>query len=315
MAEHYENGGRLTRYDYAPNPDDFERGQMPPSEVMDKINYDSESDSDETDDEYEYTIKKERFYRELFSKPLKKIRFAISTSDRDVSSYPNVEDCKILLNDSNNINEFDKVVGFNILAASIPVSYYNLNTLNKARVTGASVSGASNGFYNTSNLATITNITTHDIKTGKITYGADTSTIGATSLDKSIAKVLGLGINATGTLYTSRITIANDNTIMADIRGTGFFDIEISNIPSIACIHSNHSKNIVARVPITANRGEIVQYKAQDPDMSRNHFFPIKLTHLDIKILDEFGNTIGLNGVDYNLVCEAIILGDLPDNL
>ena len=77
MAEHYENGGRLTRYDYAPNPEDFERGQMVDSELLRKINYDSSSDSDETDDEYEYTLKKEKFYTQLFSKPLKKIRLNI----------------------------------------------------------------------------------------------------------------------------------------------------------------------------------------------------------------------------------------------
>ena len=309
MAEHYENGGRLTRYNYAPNPEDFERGQMVDPELLRKLNYDSSSDSDETDDEYEYTLKKEKFYTQLFSKPLKKIRFAISSSDRDVSSYPNVEDCKILLNGSNNINEFDKVVGFNILGASIPVSYYNINTANKAVASHSDITGASNGYYTSSDLTSLGVLSSHDSKTGKFTFGSTVTTTGITPSDKSIAKVLGLGIHTNGTQYTSA------TAVMSDIRGTGFFDIEISNIPSIACIHSNHSKNIVARVPVNAGRGEIVEYKAQDPDMSRNHFFPIKLTHLDIKVLDEFGNNLGMNGVDYNLICEAIILGDLPENL
>ena len=81
------------------------------------------------------------------------------------------------------------------------------------------------------------------------------------------------------------------------------------------CIHTNSSKNIVSRIPISGSLGDIVEYKAQDPDISINNFFPIKLTHLDIKVLDEFGNNIEMNSVDYNLICEVVILGDLPESL
>jgi hypothetical protein len=308
MAEHYDNGSRITRFEYAPNANDFESGQLNP-QLMNRLNYESDSNSESSDDEYEYAMKKEKYFKHLFSKPLKKIRFSVSSSDRVVSSYPKVEDCKILLNDSNNINEFTNAVGFNILSASVPRSYYNLNTSNKARVSGASVSGATDGFYTTIDLTAISNIDSYDDKTGKLTYGTATTTAGVTNLDKSIAKVLGLGINAGGTQYTSA------NPVMVDLRGTGFFDVEINNIPSIACIHSNHSKNIVSRIPITKDFGEIEEYKAQAPDISQNYFFPIKLTQLDIRILDEFGNLIGMNGVDYSLVCEMIVIGDLPDDI
>jgi len=309
MAEYFDNGGRLNRYEYAPDPEDFERGQMINPELLRQINYDSESNSEESDDEYEYIQKKEQFYKNFFYKPLKKIRFAISSSNRNVKIYPNVENCKILLNEDNNINEFRNVVGFNILAASIPVSYYNINTNNKARVSGADVSSASDGYYITSDLTGITNINSYDTKTGKFTFGTTTTTTGTTPLDKSIAKVLGLGISTNGTQYTS------DNTVMVDVRGTGYFDVEIMNIPSFVCIHTDYSKNIVSRIPILEGFGEIVQYKAQEPDISKNYFFPIKLTHLDIKIFDEFGNNIDMNSLDYSLICEAVLLGDLPEEL
>jgi len=305
MAEHYDNGGRLTKYEYAPDPDDFERGQMVNSDILRQVNYDSDSESDESDDAYEYTLKKEKFYKQLFSKPLKKIRFAISSSNRDIASYPNVEDCKILLNDTNNINEFDNVVGFNILSSTIAVSYYNINSINKSDLDTFSGGAVAAGYYTTATLPDITKITSHSKSTGKLTFD---NTPALTTTNKSLAKVLGLGYSSGN--YTSA------SPILTDIRGTGFFDIEISNIPSISCIHTNYSKNIVSRIPITSSSyGSIIQYKALDTDMSSNHFFPIKLTHLDIKVLDEFGNTIGMNGVDYNLVCEVIIMGDLPENL
>ena len=313
MAEYYDNGGRLTTYDYVPDPEDYENGKMVNYEQLKKINYDSEDSTETEDDEYEYLLKKEIYYKNIFSKPLKKIKIAISSSDRDVSVFPNVENCTILFNGTNNINEFNNVVGFNILSVSIPVSYYNINTDNKAKITGAAVSSASNGYYTTSDLTGITDINSYDEKTGKLTFGTETKTSGITTLDKSIAKVLGLGLHSGNTYYTSGSP--SDNTIMTDVRATAHLDIEIINIPSIVCISSNYSKNIVTRIPVSKSFGEIIEYKAETTQLSSNHFFPIKLTQLEIKILDEFGINVGMNGIDYSLVCEITILGDLPEDL
>ena len=76
MAENMDNGGRLIPYEYSGN------GQ-------EELNYnssDSESSSSDEEDAYEYTQRKEKFYRQLFNNPLKKIRFGVHSKDRVTGS-------------------------------------------------------------------------------------------------------------------------------------------------------------------------------------------------------------------------------------
>jgi len=314
MAENYSNGSRLTRYTYAPNPDDFESGQLNPS-LMNRINYESESSESSAEDAYEYTLKKEDYYKKLFTKPLKKVRFSISTSDRDRATYPDSHDCKIILNGSNNINEFNNVVGFNIIEACIPVSYYNINLVNRARLTSSGTTvlnliQALEGYYSVNNIKALHTNITYDSNTGKFTISGEVlSTLGDTSQDRSIAKVLGLGYDSVTKTYKSSIPL------ITDIRGTGFYDIEVGNIPSINCLHTNYSKNVIVRIPMTDNFSGIINYSADLMDLNSNNFYPIKLTHLDIRVLDEFGNAIDLNGLDFNITCEVTLLGDLPEDM
>ena len=314
MAENYSNGSRLTRYTYAPNPDDFESGQLNPS-LMNRINYESEDSESSEEDAYEYTLKKEEYYKKLFTKPLRKIRFSVSTSDRDRATYPNSHNCQIILNGSNNINEFNNVVGFNIIEASIPVTYYNINTFNRARLTssGTAVKNAIQavqGYYLVDEIAALHSNISYNSKTGKFTISGEVlETLGDTGQDRSIAKVLGLGYNSASKTYKS------DSAVVAEPRATGFYDIEVGNIPSINCIHTNYSKNIIARIPIIKSFTSIINYSADLTDLNYNNFFPIKLTHLDIRVLDEFGNVIDLNGLDFNITCEVTMLGDLPEDM
>jgi len=314
MAENYTNGSRLTRYTYAPNPDDFESGQLNPS-LMNRINYESEDSESSEEDAYEYTLKKEEYYKKLFIKPLKKIRFSVSTSDRDRATYPDSHDCQIILNGSNNIDEYNNVVGFNIIETCISVSYYNINLVNRARLTSSGTTvlnliQALEGYYSVNDIAGLHANISYNSKTGKFTISGEVlQTLGDTGQDRSIAKVLGLGYDSVSKTYKSSIPL------ITDIRGTGFYDIEVGNIPSINCLHTNYSKNVIARIPMTDNFSGIINYSADLMDLNCNNFFPIKLTHLDIRVLDEFGNIIDLNGLDFNITCEVTLLGDLPEDM
>ena len=314
MAENYTNGSRLTRYTYAPNPDDFESGQLNPS-LMNRINYESEDSESSEEDAYEYTLKKEEYYKKLFRKALKKIRFSVSTSDRDRKSYPNSHDCTIILNGSNNIDEYNNVVGFNIIEVCIPVSYYNINTINRARLTSSGTTvlnliQALEGYYSVNDIGGLHTNISYNSKTGKFTISGEVlQTLGDTGQDRSIAKILGLGYDSVSKTYKSSLPL------ITDIRGTGFYDIEVGNIPSINCLHTNYSKNVIARIPMTDNFSGIINYSADLMDLNCNNFFPIKLTHLDIRVLDEFGNVIDLNGLDFNVTCEVTMLGDLPEDM
>jgi hypothetical protein len=65
---------------------------------------------------------------------------------------------------------------------------------------------------------------------------------------------------------------------------------------------------------VDSSHGDVINYHSQTTDISTNHFFPIKLSKLSINILDEDGETIDINGVDYHMICEATVLGDLPED-
>jgi hypothetical protein len=326
MAENMDNGGRLIPYEYSG------KGQ-------EELNYnssDSESSSSSSSDEdaYEYTQRKEKFYRDLFNSPLKKIRFSVNSKNRKDKSDPTHE-CVIDLEEKN-IGLFNQVVGFNVISASIPHAFYTIDSNNNDKLIDAydyKLPSLDIGQYTGTTLATEMSAkfvshtqvgapggvrakidVTFNPKTGKF-YFSDT----ITTQNKSISKILGL-LYATHILGvplpdpTWIVVGATDAAHISDTRRTTCLDIEIEEIPSICCIHTDHSNNIVARIPLDSSHGDVINYHSQTTDISTNHFFPIKLSKLSINILDEDGETIDINGVDYHMICEATVLGDLPED-
>ena len=292
----------------------------PPGKIADINKYSDISELNETKEMNESTIpipterdiidikqqeqlieKKDKIYRNLFSSDTRKIIFSVSTSQRqDLTSNT---DLTIDLQDKG-IIDLKNVIGFNLVRASIPVSYYNINTNNKAKVSGADVASASNGYYTTSDLTGITNINSYDSKTGKFTFGTATSTTGTTALDKSIAKVLGLVAGAAGVTESANVV---------DVRASISFDLEILEIPSIVCYQSEFSNNIVSRLPINGSFGEIDNIVIYSSDKISEYFQPQRLTKLTMKILDEFGLTVDFNGKECYFIFEVVVLKNVPD--
>jgi len=310
-----DNGGRLIPYEYLGNG----------SGTLNYNSSGSESSSSSDEDAYEYTQRKEKFYKHLFNSPLKKIRFSVNSKNRKDTSDP-THSCVIDLEEKN-IGLFNQVVGFNVISASIPQSHYTITTdtispggqvnyLWKGigedgnAPGGGGLNAISPGIYTATELASEisgfnpANSTTYDGKTGKFTF---TNPVYVDSNNPSLAKILGLDPNGgpAGVLVSPH---------HIDMRRTSSFDIEIQEIPSICCIHTDHSNNIVARIPVDGSQGSILNYHSQTTDLSTNHFFPIKLSKLSINILDEDGELLNLNGTDYHMICEATVLGDLPED-
>jgi len=257
----------------------------------------TETDKVDLDLQRQLFEKKDKIYRNLFSSDIRKVIFSVSTSQK--ISGTNIIDIQ-----DKNIADLKNVIGLNLLRASIPISFYNINSSNKAKVTGAAVSGASDGYYNSTDLTDITDIDSYDDKTGKFTFGAATQIAGVTSLDKSIAKILGLvaGASAEGT-----------STNAADIRGTNFIDIDIEEIPSIVCNNTEYSKNVIARVPVEGYNGEVQNYIANSADIITEYFQPQRMTRLSIRLLDEFGLELDFNGLHSYFTFEAVVLKNVPD--
>ena len=267
----------------------------------------TETDKVDLDLQRQLFEKKDKIYRNLFSSDIRKVIFSVSTSQK--ISGTNIIDIK-----HKNIADLKNVIGFNLLRASIPLTYYNINSSNNDRLqntagTPASVTTLAVGYYNALDIIALapTNILSYNDNTMKFTFGTGDNgldTIGTTAADKSIAKVLGLVAG------TSKV---GEATNIVHIRGTNFIDIDIEEIPSIVCNHTEYSSNIIARVPIGGYHGEVQNYIANNADIITEYFQPQRMTRLSIKLLDEFGLELDFNGLHSYFTFEAVVLKNVPD--
>ena len=241
------------------------------------------------------TKKKDEIYRNLFSSDIRKVIFSVAATQNSSLTYDiNLQD--------KNIVSLKNLININIIKASIPLTYYNINSSNKSELDSFSGVTLSAGFYTTNTLPTINNITSHSDSTGKFTFNGT-----MTATNKSLAKVLGLGTS-------DNITYTSASPVISDVRGTSFVDIEIEEIPSIVCNHTEYSDNVISRIPFTSGVfGSIINYSANPANLIHENFYPISLTKLTINPLDEFGTKIDFNGVSCHFTFEAVILKNVPD--
>ena len=241
------------------------------------------------------TKKKDEIYRNLFSSDVRKVIFSVAVTQNDSLTYDiNLQ--------HKNIVSLKNLININIIKASIPLTYYNINSSNKSELDSFSGGTLSTGYYTTNTLPTINNITSHSDSTGKFTFNGT-----MTATNKSLAKVLGLGTS-------DNVTYTSASPVISDVRGTSFVDIEIEEIPSIVCNHTEYSDNVISRIPFTSGVfGSIINYSANPANLIHENFYPISLTKLTINPLDEFGTKIDFNGVSCHFTFEAVILKNVPD--
>ena len=78
-----------------------------------------------------------------------------------------------------------------------------------------------------------------------------------------------------------------------------------NSVISLVCGDNYVSDNIITVVPVTGNSNTIIYNNANDGiNKSREYFGPIKLTKLSIRILNQYGEAIDLNGYDYFIILE-----------
>jgi hypothetical protein len=270
--------------------------------------------------------KKTRIYRNIFSSDTRKILFSVNTLQRDSISTDPKGTYTIDLQ-SKNIVDLKNVISFNLVKALVPNVRYTINdsnfdkllhdsvalTLKKGVYTvhnigtcfqslGPKHSSASPTFsYNSNGLGTE--------KDGKFSWSGELKTSDTSAGSKSIARIFGLKYNSTSKIYTSTTTAA----FQADTRANHFFDIEVAEIPSIACYQTEHSKNIVARINVNSQFGGLDEYTTTDGTYIDEKFQPQRLNKITIRLLDEFGDVIDLSGVESYFTFEAVVLKNVPD--
>ena len=83
-------------------------------------------------------------------------------------------------------------------------------------------------------------------------------------------------------------------------KSTHFVDLVIPEIPLIACKKNSIGKNVIERIPLSSNSGNISIYKPNIEEyFSQNYFYPIKLDRVTIELYDESSNKL-FDTQDYN---------------
>ena len=88
-----------------------------------------------------------------------------------------------------------------------------------------------------------------------------------------------------------------------------YIDLVITEIPSIACKINNKGKEIISRIPFNADAGSLIYYRTPEHELqTSNYFYPIKLSQLTIELIDDQGNIYDCNNADNSFEFELTIL-------
>lgn len=120
-----------------------------------------------------------------------------------------------------------------------------------------------------------------------------------------------LGFDRAHPLYAD-----GDNTLLArsrftsnrlvDISTTDFVDIDIPEIPSVGLKMTTITRRLFARVPTARTRST---YVVPDRGMTRQHFHPINLEKITLRLYDQYGLPYENNNSDHTIELEVVSLG------
>jgi len=88
-----------------------------------------------------------------------------------------------------------------------------------------------------------------------------------------------------------------------------YVDLVIKEIPSIACKITSKGKEIIARLPFSTQPGSVIQYRAPEGELqTSDYFYPMKLNKLSIQLFDDHGGIYDSNNGDNSFEFELTII-------
>jgi len=153
------------------------------------------------------------------------------------------------------------------------VRYYNRAT--KYFITTQTVAGTFN----------VSNYIDDNISTGLTDNSAQSFNFKfQTSNDEGYSNHRLLGFNLDDQTDNAKTRVSTNVTDMS----VHFVDVEVKEIPYIACKKNPTGKNIVDRIPIDVGFGSLVHYRAPTCEyFSQNYFYPISLDKLSIVLYED----------------------------
>ena len=284
---------------------------------------DSESDSDYSNDSDTHDQREEVVYEnthfmnhekvedyekgrnKLFTPEISRIRILIDsknithkTTDHDTSNYTVELNGDDTSNSTAGFGKYENVIGFKLIKAIILNTVYqvttNNNTINFNYDGSNKVSTLTPGKYSLDDFAaeiklqmdaaidgaTPFTVTIDDTTTYK--YRIVSSTSNFYFLKSSAWRLLGI-LNMDEEASTASTDKTLPNVIDHSIH---YVDLVIPEIPYIACKHNMSSKNVIERIPINVDPGDIVYY-TDSQDSFDNYFYPMNLSKLTIQLYED----------------------------
>jgi len=238
----------------------------------------------------------------------------LDSKDRSASSN-STSDCIWTIND-NTTNLKKKM---SIESIIIPNSYYSINTNNNTFLLEAETITLTPGNYNSTTfnaeLLTKLNASTFGIAhpfssaTYNSTTGKNVIINGTTNftITSNAYNYRYLGLPPSTALASSTLTWTSTN--VCDFSGTRYISI-ITDLPIASANSSNFNNNVLTRVWCNTSSFNTIFYSSQAFDYIK--LLTTKLNTISLRLVDEFGSTVDLNGLQWSVVLEV---EDQPDTM
>ena len=270
---------------------------------------------------------------ELFTPELSKIRILVDsknvthkTTDHDTSNYTVELNGDDTSNSTAGFGKYENVIGFKLIKAIILNTVYqvttNNNTINFIHGVTPKVSTLTPGKYSLDDFAgeiklqmdaavdgaTPFTVTMDDDTTYKYTI-EETDANNFYFLKSSAWRLLGI-LNMDEEASTASADKTLPNVIDHSIH---YVDLVIPEIPYIACKHNMSSKNVIERIPLHVDAGDIVYYTASQDNFD-NYFYPINLSKLTIQLYEDTNDLFyNCQNADNSFEFELTILNKIKE--
>jgi len=252
--------------------------------------------------------------KKQFKKDILKKNIIIDSMNINKTSDLNATSNYIINFGADNLPEvYKNVIGFRLINAVIPYTFYTVNDNNNIIKIDSETIQLDPGQY------TFTALGNH-LQT-KINASSLTGfTVASSLVDFKYT------ISSSGANFSILWSQSNSNRLFGfqknDITGQSsyesenesdhsvhYVDLVIEEIPSIACKINSKGKEIISRIPFNASSGSLIFYRSPPEEFqSINYFYPMKLSQLTIQLFDDHNSIYDCNNADNSFEFELTIL-------
>lgn len=250
----------------------------------------------------------ETIRNKYFTPELSRIRLLVDsknvdhTLDHSTSKYTINFEGSNVGNATGGYGSLDNVIGFRLIKAMIPNSIYTVNDNNRNIIIQMSDSSEEH-IYLTNGSYTFKELGDHLIKTinahGSLpgfSIFKNTNTLKYTISNSTAFRIKWL--SSSGSAYrlfgffniddtSDNTSYTSNNVVQQNIH---FVDLVIPEIPYIACKRNSNGKNIIDRIPLDEDSGNLVYYSS-DINLD-NFFYPININKLSIQLYEDTSDTL-----------------------